>query len=272
MSSVDDAINRWKPQGADQSPMRTLVLDIETCPTEAAIWQLKQHGYVGTHQILEPGYMMSWAAKWLGNDRVMFASTYHDGVDTMLDRLHQLLTDADAVITYNGVQFDIPVIEWEFMRHEYLPPAPWTDIDLIKSVRKSRKLSNKLDYVCRELGVTDGKIDSGGMETWLGCKNGDPQAWALMKKYNREDVRITEAVYWRILPWLRCHPTVSMYAESCDQGIPLCGFCGSGAMVQAGVDVKKTARYSRYQCQGCGGWNRARLSDPTPKPTARTIR
>lgn len=83
--------------------MKTLLLDIETLPTKAAVWGL--YGVnISINQIIEPGQTVCAAMKWLGepNKNTQFVSSWKDGFDPMVTALHSALDEADAVVTYNG--------------------------------------------------------------------------------------------------------------------------------------------------------------------------
>jgi len=93
--------------------MKILLLDIETAPNTVHVWGLWQQN-VGINQILDSGYVMCWAAKWLGSEEIMFNSVKQSGIKRMLSQIHKLLSEADAVIHYNGDKFDIPTLNKEF--------------------------------------------------------------------------------------------------------------------------------------------------------------
>jgi len=113
--------------------MKILLIDIETAPNVAHVWGLWQQN-VGLPQIIDAGYVLCWSAKWLDNDEVMFSSTFHDGREQMLSKIHELLDEADAVIHYNGTKFDIPTLHKEFLLDGFAPPSPIKEIDLLKTV------------------------------------------------------------------------------------------------------------------------------------------
>jgi len=127
--------------------LKILLLDIETAPNVAHVWGMWQQN-VGLPQLIDSGYVLCWAAKWLGDSDVMFGSVVKDGPKRMLKRIHKLLGESDAVIHYNGTKFDIPTLNKEFLLHGIEPPAPYQQIDLLRTARsKFRFASNKLDYV-----------------------------------------------------------------------------------------------------------------------------
>jgi len=55
--------------------MKVLMLDIETSPHKAYVWGLWNVN-IALNQIEEPGSTLCWAAKWLGDKPLMFASVY----------------------------------------------------------------------------------------------------------------------------------------------------------------------------------------------------
>ena len=92
---------------------------------------------------------------------------------------------------------------------------------------------------------------------------GDDKAWALMKKYNVQDVRLTEELYDSLLPWIPNHPNVALYDGRPDAG-PQCGAVNS--MEGHGTRRTKTMEYRRYRCKACGSIVRSRLAEPTARP------
>lgn len=238
--------------------MRILLLDIETAPNVAHVWGMWQQN-VGLPQLIDSGYVMCWAAKWLGDSDVMFDSVVKSGPKRMLRRIHKLLSDADAVIHYNGTKFDIPTLNKEFLLHEMEPPAPYQQIDLLKTARsRFRFASNKLDYVAQALGVGK-KTKHKGHELWIECMNRDPQAWAEMEEYNKNDVRILEGVYYALRPWIKGHANFNLFGNG--ESL-LCSRCGSHRLHSKGVARTLTRVYQRYQCQDCGAWSQSTKSEP----------
>lgn len=232
--------------------MKILLLDIETAPNTAHVWGLWQQN-VGLPQILESGYVMCWAAKWLGEEEIFFDSIMKSSSRNMLKRIHALLDKADAVVHYNGTKFDIPTLNKEFVLHEMAPPAPYKQIDLLSVARKQFKFpSNKLDYVAGALGLGN-KIPNIGHELWIRCMAKDKDAWVSMEEYNKHDVKLLEEVYYRLLPWIKNHPNLSLYTKD---EVETCPNCGGYHYQKRGYAYTGASRYQRYQCQDCGTWFR----------------
>jgi DNA polymerase elongation subunit (family B) len=183
--------------------MRVLLLDIETAPNLVAVYQLKQT-FINPQYIMADGYVLCFVAKWLGKKEVFFAKS-PDGHITMLLQIHSLLREADCVVHYNGKKFDIPTLNAEFLLHGLTPIENLVQIDLYPLVRRSFNFpSNKLDYVCRRLGL-GGKVKHGGWSMWKACMDklheGHAKAWKTMERYNRGDVVLLERLYKKLRPW-----------------------------------------------------------------------
>ncbi|MEU0952827.1 ribonuclease H-like domain-containing protein [Streptomyces niveus] len=232
--------------------MRLLTIDIETSPNLAHVWGIWQQN-VGLSQLLESGEVICFAAKWYGEEKVEFFSSFHDTKPFMVQRAHELLSEADAVIHFNGQRFDIPHLNREFVEMGLTPPSPYSQIDLLKVVKKNFRFpSNKLDYVTKALNL-DHKISNSGHQLWVRCMAGDFQAWEEMKKYNVQDVVITEQLYDKLLPWITSHPAVGLHDEVEEHSCPN---CGSVELEKRGRAFTSVSAFQRYRCNDCGKWSR----------------
>ncbi len=237
---------------------RVLLLDIETAPNKGYFWGLFKENIPYEH-IEESRFILCWSAAWLHERRIQYASLATTSRRTMLRRIHRLLDQADIVVHYNGLKFDIPTLNTEFVRERFRPPSPYKQIDLYKEVKSVFRFeSNKLDYVAQVLGIGK-KVRHRGFSLWVGCMSGDPQCWREMKRYNKNDVQILTRLYHILRPWLTTHPTVATPSTTSQQ----CPRCGSAKVVQRGVMTAITRVYPRYTCRACGAWFRS----PRPFPT-----
>lgn len=228
-----------------------LIIDIETRPAVTYQWSLwDQHTPLA--RLIEPSSMLSFAAKWYGHDEVIFSSDWTDGHEVMVERVHDLLTMADLLVTYNGNRFDIPWLKTEFVLAELPPPSPFASVDLFNTVRQFRFLSKKLDYMLKVLDL-GAKVEHEGFALWTGCMGGDTDAQARMEEYNRGDVTELEKLYDALLPWIKGHPHVALYAED---GSNRCQRCGSTRLVESGTAYTPLGVFKRYQCGGCQSWHR----------------
>jgi DNA polymerase elongation subunit (family B) len=233
--------------------MKILHIDIETAPMLAAVWQLRTD-YIPIGHIIKDGYTLCFAAKWEGTNKVIFDSVHESKPKDMIKRAYDLIGQADAICHYNGAKFDMPILNREFLL-QGLKPVDIVNIDLLRVVRKNFRFdSNKLDYVSQRLGL-GAKTKHVGMQLWRDCMDGDDNAWAIMKKYNKQDVILLESLYHKLLPWIDNHPNMNHFK---DTGDSVCRNCGSKKITKYGFKMTATGVFQRYQCQGCGRINRSR--------------
>lgn len=243
--------------------MKLLALDIETSGAVVRTFSLFRP-IISHEAIIEHPRIICWSAQWVGDKKVLYASEYEHGRKAMLDELHELITEADAIITYNGQGFDIPWIEGEFIYEGMSPTPPVTHIDLYRTIKqRTRHISGKLDYAVQRL-LGDRKVPHAGIKLWNGCAEGDPKAWATMKKYSKHDTALLVPLYQALRPWIKQHPSAPVHGASPDG----CVVCGSEYLRIRGSYKTKTGKYRRYQCQDCGKWQRARKGDMVANYTA----
>ena len=235
------------------SKPRILITDCETSPNLADVWGIWQQN-VSLSQIRSVTSVISFAAKWHGEKNVFFHSDYHDGHKQMVKAAHKLLNDADIIVTYNGDSFDIKHFNREFILAGLTPPSPVKSVDLLKTVRRQFKFtSNKLQHIATQLDLGS-KTQHTGHDLWVRCLEGDEKAWNLMRRYNKQDVVLTEKLYDRLGPWIKDHPSYSLFTGE-DHSCPR---CGSSNIMKRGTAVTITAAYQRYQCRDCGSWSKGK--------------
>jgi predicted RNA-binding Zn-ribbon protein involved in translation (DUF1610 family) len=243
---------------------RILTIDIESKPMLVYSWGLwDQNHSIG--QIVDHGGIICFAAKWMGSKDILFYSDFHDGYDVMLRKAHELLGEADIVITYNGDRYDVKKLNQAFMLAGMGPPKPFKSIDLIKTNKGRFDLpSRKLDYLVQQSGV-GAKLPHTGFDLWIDCMAGDPKAWDLMRRYNIQDVKVTEKAYLRLLPWVTNAPHHGMFVREGSSSGFMCPYCGSKKLTRTGETHTNVQTYALYACGNCHGWSRGttRLADPT---------
>ncbi len=242
---------------------KVLTLDIESKPMTVYVWD-KKPNWIPDDRVITHGGMMCFAAKWLGSDEVEFYSEYEDGYEAMVRAAHRLLSEADIVVTYNGDRYDIKRLNNEFLRMGLPPASPFRSIDLFKTNKTRFDLpSRKLDYIATATGVGN-KVSHTGFSLWIDCMAGDPEAWALMREYNEGDVRLTERLYAKLLPWLTNVPHMGMFVA--DGGT--CPYCASNNVTNTGQYTRTFVQtYELYSCDNCEGWSRGNKPVALPLET-----
>lgn len=247
-------------RGKPSHNVKVLFFDIETMPNEAYTWGLWDQN-VSLSQLIQPGRVFGFAAKWLGDPEVHWISDDTVGHTAMVEAAHRLLTEADIVVTYNGISFDIPHMQREFLLAGMSPPRPYKQIDLMRVVKKQFKFaSNKLDFVSQQLGLGR-KTSHEGFDLWVKCMAGDPKALRKMAVYAKQDVKLTEKLYHYLLPWLTTVPHVGQMDGEANS----CWACGGTKLRRDGVAHAFVTSYRLYQCLKCGAWVRGnqRLQEAT---------
>lgn len=239
---------------------KILIVDLETAPKLAYVWSFWQTN-VGMNQTLSNTYILSYAAKWLGDEGVAYAETRDENDEILCEQLSHYFDSADMVIAHNGSRFDIPIVRARCILHGIKPWSPIKEIDTLKVAKREFRFDrNSLAYLADYLGVEEKgeHKEFPGFELWSECIKGNPAAWREMKKYNIQDVETLEQVYLKLRPWMRQHPNVGVFEE---KARPVCPKCGSEHIQFRGYTVTNVGKYRKFQCNDCGGWARTRFTE-----------
>jgi len=249
---------------------KILVYDVENAPTEAAVWGMFKQ-FIRKEQIVSEWYMLSWAAKWLFEPEIFSdVITPHESIKNddkrIMQSLWTMIDQADIIVGHNILGFDIQKMNTRMVVNGLMPPSSVQAIDTLLQARKNFAFSrNDLDYLCGQFGLSERKADNGGMDRWLRCIKGDPDALLEMEKYNRQDIAASEELYLAMMPWMKAHPNLALYM---DQKADACHRCGSIDLDwlkrEDGTSkcyVTNVNRYPEYRCNKCGGNGRSRFSE-----------
>lgn len=270
----EESINRYLrvAKGSKYAHLpKVLVFDIETSNILARVWSIWQQN-VGLNQIKEDWFVLSWAAKWLHEDKVMYQDlrgriNREDNPNPkghldrdLLDKIWHLLDEADVVVTQNGIKFDVKKLNARFIINGYQPPSGFKHIDTLKIAKRNFGFTSyKLEYMTDKLCTKYKKLthkNFPGQELWNECLADNPEAWDEMELYNRHDVLSLEELYYILAPWDKKHPNFSLLA-GCD--VPTCR-CGSTEFVRTGYAFTQVSKFQRYRCVSCGAETRGRTN------------
>lgn len=227
---------------------RILVVDIETAPAELYGWGMFKQNF-GVSQVKAPPYILCIGCKWVGEKDVTMFSRWEHGEVGMLESLLHLIEQSNAVVSKNGIKFDIPWIRTELLRLKMRPLPNLTHIDLERAARAYfRFLSNRLDFIGQYLD--EGGKHKTDFDLWKDTMNGCPKAQKRMLAYCAEDIRLTERIYKRMRPHIENHPAIRA------QGAEGCPKCGSRKTQKRGVRYTACFEIQRHQCMNpkCRGW------------------
>jgi hypothetical protein len=233
---------------------RVLIFDIEISPLESFHWGLWDQN-IALNQIKKDWHIMSWAAKWLDDKKVMYQDQ-RDVKDITNDKktlegIWKLLDEADVVITQNGKSFDVKKLNARFIMNGMQPPSSFKHIDTKRLATKHFGFtSNKLEYMAEKINKKFKKSSHkkfSGLSLWTECLKNNKAAWNEMKKYNIIDVLSTEELYYKLIPW---DSTIDFSIYNPNKKM-VCT-CGSTEFVQNGHAYYASGVYKRYKCRKCG--------------------
>jgi len=236
---------------------KVLFLDIETAPILAMVWGIHDQN-VGLNQIESDWSILSWAAKWLGEDEVMYEDLRllkdKSNDKRLLKGVWKLMDEADIIVTQNGKSFDIKKLNARFIINGFRPPSSFQQIDTLRLARKHFGFtSNKLEYMTDKLNKKYKKLKHekfAGIELWRECLRNNQKAWKEMEKYNKYDVLALEELYETLMPW-DGNQTVNFSVYQEDATVKVCS-CGSKAFINKGWNYSKSGKKSRFLCKSCG--------------------
>lgn len=226
------------------------------------VWSLWENN-VALNQLHSDWYVLSWAAKWLGEADVMyqdqrFAANIEDDGE-LLHGIWNLLDAADIVVTQNGRAFDQKKLFARFIINGFKPPSSFKHVDTkVIAKRHFGFTSNKLEYLAEKLCARFRKLKHQrypGFDLWRACLAGDQKAWEEMERYNRQDVLALEELYLKLHPW----DNSVNHAVYYEAAAHVCR-CGSRAFKLQGYAYTATGKYQRYRCKSCGAESRDRTN------------
>ena len=248
--------------------MRILKIDIEAAPAKAYIWDLKTR-YVPLQHVAEDGYVLCFAFQWMDEDDIYLSTRWDHGEEGMIQQAWELLDEADAVIHYNGNNYDVPRLNTEFLRYRMGPPSPAHHIDLYRTVQQNfRVLSRSMNHMLHILDM-ESKIEHKGMELWTNCMAGVKEDQKLMEEYNVQDVNVLGDLYMELRPWIKQHPNTALWMPTGSK--KLCPICGSSNLKTKSYKRTKVLTYRQYHCQDCGSYPRERYADDTGKARRKDV-
>jgi len=233
--------------------MKILLWDVETWPLIATSWTLFPKEPLSHQHLVRDFGLICGAWKWLGKREVHAVSIDPEDPENdrpVIEGLHKALSEADVIVAHNGDKFDIKKFNARAIYYGLPPIPPIRTIDTLKVAKKYFAFtSNRLDAIGKFLGV--GRKIGTSFSLWQKVMKGDAKALAYMVRYNKQDVRLLEAVYKKLRPYMQNHPNENLHKV----GV-VCPVCGSTHVKKQGFKYNRTTVKQQYQCQkdGCRAW------------------
>ena len=223
---------------------KVLLFDLETAPCVSYHWQgMHEQEIIET---IEEGYLLSFAYKFKGDKvRAYSLADFKGDKKKLVEKLHEVLNQADVLIAHSGKYFDFKWANRAFITYGLKPPTPAKTIDTLAIARSKFNFhSNHLTDLGKLFKIGQ-KTETGGFKLWKACMAGDKKAFKKMVEYNKNDVILLEQVYERLVPWMTNYPVgeVGMFC-------PKCG----GDVQFRGPYQNKQFIGKRYQCKKCASW------------------
>jgi DNA polymerase elongation subunit (family B) len=242
-----------EPLAVEARPPKILFIDIETAPIKAYAYGIWDQN-ISAQQIIKDWFMISWAARWLGEEEVMYADSRKrkdvSNDKAICKKIHKLLCEADIIVGHNVAKFDIKKLNTRFLKHGLTPIGKKQVIDTLKIARKYFKItSNKLEFIANFLGI-EGKYKSktySGYKLWIACCEKNMEAYKENEIYNKQDIEVTEAVFHKLKAW-----DETLNFQSISQKIEC--ICGGTKFIKYGFAHTKVGAYQKHRCANaeCG--------------------
>jgi hypothetical protein len=228
------------------------------------VWGLWDQN-VGLNQIDQDWSILSYSAKWLDSEEVVYEDTFYQRNQRddrkLCKSIWKLMNEADIIVGQNHERFDVKKINARFVQHGLPPTSPFRCIDTMRVAgRVFGFTSKKLEYMTDKLCKKYKKLKHGrfpGFELWAAFLARNEDAQQEMQTYNEHDVRATEELYLIMRPWIKGHPNVNLYTRGLI-GKLACPNCGSTALRKKGFRFTQLGKYQRYLCTDCGAWPHGR--------------
>lgn len=267
-----------QPRIAKTVKVRALTIDIERLPGKARVqhrgltiegplWDLNAWKHtigrrIHADDVVEWPRTICAAARWYGEDEVMFAAEWEvGGYDAFMREVWSWVDDADILVGHNMDAFDQKHLMGGWAEMGLPAPSPYKVIDTLKIARRSFAMeSNTLDALAKRLGV-DAKTDKYDARIAKAAVEGDKEAQETLASYNRGDIIASEALFDRLRPYARNLPHMGMWVDD-ENACPSCGhtMVATGKTVHANVQA-----YDGMRCEACGAHGRGttKLKNPT---------
>lgn len=230
--------------------VKRLYFDIETSPNLVYSWNVGRKISIDYENIVKERAIICICYKWEGESTVH--SLHWDSRQNdkkMLQEFIEVANTADELVGHNGDNFDIKWIRTRCAYHGIEMFPKYSTLDTLKKSRGSFRFnSNRLDYIAKYFGV--GKKLKTSFNLWKGVLSNDEVAMEKMIRYCKMDVKVLEAVYKRLSPYISNSVHHGVLHERPKHSCPECGSLHT-TLSKRRVTASGTVKV-QLQCQDCG--------------------
>ena len=256
---------------------RILIFDIEYAPAKVMTYgRYKQ--FIVQDFVLEEGYMLSFACKWLGEDNVFaynlpmyssYTGPWCSDDKQLVEDLHKMLNEADIVVAHNLIGYDWKMANTRFVYHGLNPISPTKLSDTLVIAKKNFRFpDNKLNTIANYFGLGS-KTENSGAPMWREVLEGKQEAWEHELEYNIQDIYLLEQVYLKLRAFDNRHPSVAPYYQDNKMH---CTCCGSTNLVETDkFSYTSLSCFKTYECTDCHKISRGRVNLRTKDQMFNTV-
>lgn len=236
---------------------RILLWDVENTHSIVATFPMWKAN-ISHEAILQEWFMLCASWKWLGENKIYSVSLLDDPVRFKEDhtddyyviaKMHDILSEADAIIAHHGDAFDIKKFNARSVKHGFGPIPNVVQIDTLKMAKSKFKFNfNKLDYLAQYLGV--GKKIKTNIHLWIDCLHGKRKAIKEMVAYNKVDIEMLEGIYKKLAPYCVSKLNHNHFTQE-----RVCPTCGSTRLTVNRYRLTRVGKMIQLQCKDCGGFS-----------------
>lgn len=242
---------------------RILCFDIETTPMEVYAFGLWNQN-ISPQQIISDSFVLSWSAKLLNSDEIysdVLTSKEAKNKDDLriVKSIWKLLDTCEILIGQNIKEFDLKKLNTRFLYYNLPPVSHYLLVDTLQVAKSVFSFpSNSLKYMNKMLGIKQ-KKENEGFILWKKCMDGDEESLKKMDEYCREDSCAVEDLYYRVRPFVKSHPNLSLYFNTEEKMCPKCG--SEDVIIYNKFYYTPTGKYDTFRCVNCGAVSRNKINE-----------
>lgn len=176
-----------------------------------------------------------------------YKQTHKNDDKKLCQALLKELSEADVIVTHNGLKFDMPFLQTRLALNNLNPLGSITHVDTLRIARNKYKfISNRLGDLAKFLKIKYQKHEHDGWKLWEELWAGKSSARKEMSHYNKYDVLVLEEIFKVFRPLIKTLP-IAKHGN--------CPCCHHAHVIKWGVYFRKSKAYIRYRCVACGGFS-----------------